>query len=96
MKKTPIIPVELTFNMGAAGCCHWWFMCFKKRLMVEEIGDSCNDDAGHISQAAWMHGMRKSLSLFRREPRRRHRCHGRGQVVFYKMHRENRGRTFIL
>lgn len=28
----------------------------------EEIGDSGNDDARHISQAAWMHGMRKPFS----------------------------------
>lgn len=45
-KKTPIIPVDV----------YWWFVCF------EEIDDSGNDDARHISQAAWMHGMRKSFS----------------------------------
>lgn len=50
-------------------------------FIIKEIGDSGNDDARNKSQAAWMHGMRKSLSSIRREPSRRHRRHGRGEVV---------------
>lgn len=58
----------------------------RKFEWLTKIGDSSDDDARRISQAVWVHGMRKSLSPLDMS---------RGRWFCYRIHREKKNRTFI-